>query len=188
MPALEREILETLLKNAHDRYPIFVESGTFHGETILVIDDLFRKLYTIEIKEEFYNSTKAKYTGNKIDFILGDSTKVLSELCSSLPHNAFFFLDGHYSAGNTGRGDKDCPLLEELSAIVENFPHKAVIICDDRRLFGRGPSKGTEICDWEGISDEAIIKIVGPRLHSCEFLPSRFHPEDRMVLRLKKKA
>ena len=48
---------------------------------------------------------------------------------------AIFWLDGHYSAGITARGDKDCPIFEELDAIFDknNFEH--ILLIDDARLF-----------------------------------------------------
>lgn len=53
--------------------------------------------------------------------------------------DAIFFLDGHWSSKNTGRGPKDVPLFEELEAINTLFRGKALLIIDDYRLFGRYP-------------------------------------------------
>ena len=81
----------------------------------------------------------------------------------SLNNNTIFFLDGHYSHCGTGRGEKDCPLLEELEAIMEKFKHEAIIIINDFRLFGKGPKKGGFAEDWEDISKEKVLEIVKSR-------------------------
>ena len=54
----------------HDykKYPIFIESGTYHGETIFNMEPHFEKLYTVEISEQLYFNTKMKYNGKKYVF------------------------------------------------------------------------------------------------------------------------
>jgi hypothetical protein len=138
-------------------------------------------LYTIEIKPEFYTNLIRNYNGNKIKFILGDSSVVLDDLTKHITGNSVFFLDGHWSAGNTGRGTKDCPLYEELKSIHDNFKPKGIIIIDDVRLFGNGPNNG-EICNWEDISTEKILSIMNDRIKNAYMLPSCLHPEDRFVI------
>ena len=65
----------------------------------------------------------------------GDSGKVLPDIMLKLNEPAIFWLDGHYSAGITARGDKDCPIFEELDAIFskKNFEH--ILLIDDARCF-----------------------------------------------------
>ena len=183
MPALTVNFLESLHTD-YKSYPCFVETGTYMGETIFAMEPHFERLYTIEIKEEFYRNAKGAYRGNKIEFLLGDSSKVLCTLCPLLESPTLFFLDGHWSAGDTGRGDKDCPLYEEVEAIMEGFLFEAVMVIDDVRLFGKGPRVGNEVCDWESIAKENILALVASRLEKHYFLPSALHPEDRMVLHL----
>ena len=47
----------------------------------------------------------------------------------------FFWLDGHYSGGVTAKGDKECPILEEVNAIFKfkNIAH--ILLVDDARSF-----------------------------------------------------
>ncbi|MDB6079785.1 MAG: hypothetical protein JWO82_3532, partial [Akkermansiaceae bacterium] len=71
----------------------------------------------------------------RIEILHGDSGKVLSELVPKLNGPALFWLDGHYSAGNTARGDKDTPVMEELGHIFARPEFKCVILIDDARLF-----------------------------------------------------
>lgn len=187
MPSLEISFFDKIKKdNIFENYPIFVETGTYLGETILSLENKFNDLYTIEIKKEYYDNIIRNYKGNKINFILGDSSKILINLSKSLKNNAIFFLDGHWSAGNTGKGDKDCPLYEELTAIIKNFKYNAILIIDDVRLFGKGPNIGNEICDWENINENNIVNIVESRLEKYYYLDSNLDKNDRLILHIRK--
>ena len=121
MPTLDRYIIDKL--KAKDNYSIFIETGTLIGETILSMEDNFNKLYTIEIDETLYNNIKKNYNRNKINFILGDSTVIFQQLLPTIKQNTIFFLDGHYSGGNTGFGKIHVPLYDEISLIncLTNF-------------------------------------------------------------------
>lgn len=185
MPSLEKEIIQTILQSKPVPFPIFVETGTYLGETLQVMEPIFNKLYTIEIKEEFINNVKSRYIGTKINFICGDSSVELEKLSSVLDDNTVFFLDGHWSAGNTGKGEKDCPLYEEVTGIANNFRHTGIIIIDDFRLFGVGPNTTGEICNWEEIKKDRIVEILGTRVEKVYHFPSVYHPEDRLVIEIK---
>ena len=191
MPSLEldifKKIQENIKRSENDifiSYPTFVETGTYLGRTTFSVEPLFNCIYTIEIKEKFYKDVKKKYKGNKIKFHLGDSSVCLNKICEGINTNAIFFLDGHWSAGDTGKGEKDCPLYEELNIIVEKFYNKAIIIIDDVRLFGMGPNKGNEICNWEDINKNKILDIVKNRLETYYSLHSYLANDDRLILHI----
>tara|TARA_Y100000389_G_scaffold202955_1_gene249874 strand:- start:276 stop:845 length:570 start_codon:yes stop_codon:yes gene_type:complete len=186
MPALELLIFDNIKQsNIFEYYPIFVETGTFMGETIFSMSNKFKELHTIEIKKEYYDNVKRiNNTNSNINFYLGDSSIEIINICKNIKNNTVFFLDGHWSAGNTGKGNKDCPIYEELDGIMNSLTHKAIIIIDDVRLFGKGPNKKNEICNWEEINEESIIKKVESRLTDHYYLPSKLHEKDRLILHL----
>jgi len=183
MPSLALSDLEKIKENFRE-FPVFIETGTFLGETILGMEALFDRLYTVEIKEEFRNNVKSRYSGNKIEFLLGDSSEVLKTLLPTVSVPTIFFLDGHWSSGTTGRGIKDCPLIEELTLINEKFLSSGVIIIDDRRLFGKGPTLGGCYENWEHITDITIINCLKTRMSDVYCIPSELHPEDRLVIHI----
>jgi hypothetical protein len=45
---------------------------------------------------------------------------VLPLIIKDLNEPAIFWLDGHYSSGITAKGDKICPIFEELDSIFNN--------------------------------------------------------------------
>ena len=181
MPALETHIIEQILKYK-EKFPVFVETGTLYGETILAMEDYFDSLHTIEIYDKHHHNAKDKYTGSKISFHLGDSTVELGKLLQHINQNTVFFLDGHYSGGDTASGVKNVPLYEELRSINELFPKKAIIIIDDYRLFKVFDGN---IADWRDINKETCLDIVKDRIQTVYHLPSVAHPEDRLIIELK---
>tara|TARA_B100001029_G_scaffold134662_1_gene113558 strand:- start:543 stop:1106 length:564 start_codon:yes stop_codon:yes gene_type:complete len=147
------------LEQDGDDYKVFVESGTYLGETIIQLQPYFETLYTIELSEEYYD----KFTRIKEDYEIdnianrkGDTTEILPDILRLLDDKdqCIFWLDGHWSSGNTAKGDKDCPLIEECESINNLYPSKKVVILiDDYRLFGTNINE-----DW---SDITIDKVKG---------------------------
>lgn len=177
MPSLLKEELKTILHlTKKNNYNYFVETGTLMGETILRFIDDFDKLYTIELSPYYYNEfNNTNYNREKIKSILGDSSEMLKPVVNELNGDTIFFLDGHYSSGNTAKGTKDCPLLEELSIINRYFKYEGLIIIDDLRLFG---TKVNE--DWLDITTENLLNSIPERLEFSLEL------NDRLIIRIKK--
>ena len=188
MPSLEIELFNKLkVENIFTKFPVFIETGTYMGETIFKMEKLFNELHTIEIKKEIYHNVKRLYNGNKINFYLGDSSDVLQNILPNINKNCVIFLDGHWSAGNTGKGNKDCPLYEELTNINNLLTVEAIIIIDDCRLFGKGPNKKNEICNWEDINKDSLINIIKKRIISVYDLPSSLDKNDRLIIHINSK-
>ena len=185
MPSLNKDFLN-LLKDDYSKYPLFVETGTNKGVTIFNMEKFFQKLYTIELKYEFYNNCKNIYKGNKINFLNGDSLLKLKELVPELKLNSIFFLDAHYMTGNTPTGIKECPLIEEIESINNFFTKKAIIIIDDFRLFEKKSKKNKwgERIDWTDINKQKIISILDKRLSNLYHLPSELHAKDRLIIHI----
>ena len=114
----------------------FIETGTYLGDMVYATRNLFDDIYSIELSPELYDRARLRFNGYKhIWNLKGDSTVVLPDLLLRLGKPALFWLDGHYSAGVTARGDKNTPILEELNHIFSHSITSHVVIIDDARMF-----------------------------------------------------
>ena len=188
MPSLNREFL-SLLQDDYTKYPCFIETGTNEGCTIFSMEPYFSTLHTIEISESYHNRTKSLYNGSKINFIKGDSSVVFNSLLPNISDKCIFFLDGHWSSGDTGRGPVDCPLIEEITSIHELYKHEAIIVIDDFRLFGLGldPSSGIIGEDWSNISKDKLLDIIKSRTTNIYHLGSEYAANDRLIIHIQAK-
>ena len=90
MPSIDHSFL-SLLQDDYKKYDCFVETGTYMGDTIFSVEPHFRELYTVEYSEQYHNMTKSRYCGNKINFMLGDSSIVFQTLLPTITDKTIFF-------------------------------------------------------------------------------------------------
>lgn len=115
---------------------ILVETGTYLGNTIWALKDIFARLYSIELSQELWKNAVKRFADfPHITMIQGDSGTVLYDVVPTLQERTLFWLDGHYSWGITAQGEKNCPIYEELDAIFKHNDLHHVMLIDDARLF-----------------------------------------------------
>jgi len=118
-----------------------VETGTLHGDMVEAMKNDFDRIYSIELSTELYEEAKKRFKGEKqIELVHGDSGIELKNVINRINQPSLFWLDGHYSGGDTARGDKNTPVFEELGHILNTKDRGHVIIIDDARCFGADPS------------------------------------------------
>jgi hypothetical protein len=184
MPSINIDFLKQL-QDDYKNYSCFIETGTHNGDTIFAVEPYFDTLHTIEFSERYYNNTKNRYNGDKIKFILGDSSIVFGGLLPGITEKCIFFLDGHFSGGDTGQSEQDCPLNEEITHINNLFQNEAIIIIDDFRLFGLDNQSGCQ--DWSKISKDNILNILKERVSKIYTLDSSFSVNDRLIIHINAK-
>ena len=114
-----------------------VETGTCYGDMVEAMRPDFDRIYSIELSERLHEIAKQRFSGvASVTLIKGDSGLELGKLLETLPCPALFWLDGHYSAGETAQGFKDTPIFEELEHIFSAQREGDVILIDDARCFG----------------------------------------------------
>lgn len=120
---------------------ILVETGTYRGDMVEALKDDFDRIYSIELSEYLYHKAVKRFRSDRnVHLLRGDSGIELGHLMDRITVPALFWLDGHYSAGVTAKGEKDTPIFEELQHILKQCDQRHVILIDDARCFGSDPA------------------------------------------------
>lgn len=137
-------------------FDIFVETGTFQGETIKESGQFFKEIHTIEFSERFYNKARECFNDNPhIHCYYGDSKDVIKQILPKIAQDRaiFFWLDAHWCVHEDTAGEtSQCPLLGELQAI-EALNDNSFIVIDDARLFLSPPLAPHEISNWPSFNE-----------------------------------
>ncbi|CAE6921014.1 unnamed protein product [Symbiodinium sp. CCMP2592] len=150
---------------------LFVETGTFLGQTVVALAAHFDELHTIEVDSKLFEAAKLASwkAAHPIHFHLGHSAHVLEKILPGLMGPAVFYLDAHYSGSVTGGAFSEVPLLEELVVLERQFVHAGLVVIDDMDLFSKvnffervsgktGKSCGERASDWRPISCQSICR------------------------------
>jgi hypothetical protein len=136
-PAVKQQVLRSYAQQYGLR--TFVETGTFFGDTTAALRPHVDQVLTIELSPELAGRARQRFArAPNVHILEGDSSLLLPEILAQLREPALFWLDGHYSAGITARGNEDTPVRTELRAILEHPIRKHVILIDDARDFKGG--------------------------------------------------
>ncbi len=134
---------------------VFVETGTFNGDTVEDLLQHFDKIVTIEFSETLWEKAVTRFKReDNVEVLLGDSSEVLAEIRSALGvMPTLFWLDAHWCvADNTAGLQSQCPLLEEIQGIY-TLNNNSVILIDDARLFLAPPLAPHEISHWPSFNE-----------------------------------
>lgn len=180
-----------------------MESGTCRGNGARGLAKKFARVVTIELSEQLHREASLRLGEEglrNIEFVLGSSPEALARILPGLPAGeaVFFFLDAHWSgdqsvdwsrAGWKGYGIdtahlgaagalpsayQQCPLAEELRAIMKHSTGPAYVLVDDMKnlpLAGQGLKDHTFAGeDWSHLNREMLLEIVRPRLEAMHAL------------------
>ena len=115
---------------------VFVETGTFAGDTIEAVADRFDRVYSIELDPQWHRRAVERFKDRPtVTLLQGDSGARLREVVASLTEPALFWLDAHYSGPMTARGALDSPIVSELDTIRAHPVRGHVVLIDDMRDF-----------------------------------------------------
>lgn len=113
-----------------------IETGTYVGEMVEAQKARFKKIFSIELGVDLFNKARERFYKDKnVSIVQGDSGKMLPRILRAITEPAIFWLDGHYSEGVTAKGEKECPIFEELGAIFNSRRLNHILLIDDARCF-----------------------------------------------------
>ncbi len=132
----------------------FVETGTFKGDTVLLVRQHFNKIFTIEMSQSLFEEASERFKNDsQVQVLKGHSPAILRELVREIKDDSvLYWLDAHWcGAEGTESETLQCPLLGELEAISP-LNERSVVLVDDARLFLCPPPPPCEASQWPDFS------------------------------------
>lgn len=129
---------QKLLSRYASRYRLstLVETGTYLGDMVFSLRKRFKTIISIELSSELCERAQQRLSDfPHVSIIQGDSSQVLPGILDGLKVPTLFWLDGHYSAGNTALGERETPVSAEMEAILNHSVAGHVVLIDDARNF-----------------------------------------------------
>jgi len=154
---------------------VAVESGTYRGDSAELLSQHFQSVTTIERSDLYARRAQQRFRDRSdVTVMHGSSAELMERAMPPRDTPALFWLDAHYSGGQTAGADFVCPALEELTAIIAGRASgNTIVLVDDARSFLPGddwPSIG-QICqllDKGGmdaiLSDDVLVGAETTRL------------------------
>jgi len=140
--------------------PVFIETGSYLGDGIqAALYSGFSKVISIELSSYYYGICKDRFKDDsRVELVLGDSVVMLPEVIKDIHERCTFWIDAHYSGGDTATGIISVPMMEELEIISKHEIKTHTIIIDDMRAVGVGGNTSWGVLDKKKI-EELILSI-----------------------------
>ena len=133
-------IKKKMLKKYNLHNSIWIETGTWHGETTIYLSQFCKKVYTLEPSKINFDFASKKFVNiENIEIINKSSEDGLEDVLKNINNetNICFFLDGHFSGSETYKGSNNTPIAIELK-LIEKYLYKfnkITVLIDDMRCF-----------------------------------------------------
>ena len=128
-----------ILQEYARRFPcdVFVETGTFRGNTVSAMSEYFGEIHSIELDPVLASRARRIFNSDPhITIHEGDSSVILKDVLEQIGEKSvMFWLDGHYYAGVERLVEDESPIVGELEAIRNSKVDPAVVLVDDVREF-----------------------------------------------------
>lgn len=122
-------------------HSVAVETGTFQGETSLLLANEFGACTTIERSDHLFADAATRFASDpRVTVLHGSSRDRLAEALPSDNVGCFCWLDAHGIYDHAGDDMEENPLLFELETVASTRPGpRTVIAIDDARGMGAQP-------------------------------------------------
>ncbi len=114
----------------------WIETGTYLGDTTYFLSKNFPTVHTIEPSIYYRNIAKSLIKKkDNIIFHEGTSEECFESICLKVTGDVSFWLDGHFSGGNTFKNNSLTPIKFELEIIKKNIKklNNICVLIDDAR-------------------------------------------------------
>ena len=141
-------IKHQIIKNHNLTNSIWIETGTYYGETTNILSKISNKVISIEADKRLFQLATNKFKNyNNVEIVNERSENILDKILSENIHikNVCLYLDAHlctdHITGSSTYGEEDSgtPIMKEISIIENDIINreKYVILIDDIRLFDK---------------------------------------------------
>ncbi len=144
LPAPNMVKIEVLLRRGLPD-AIWIETGTFLGDTTDALARQASHVYTIEPSVDLVTRARIRFEGrSNITVLEGTSEMMLQPTIGGISGDVNFWLDGHFSSGpafhGAFHGASETPIIDELQTIERHLSRlgRIVICIDDIRCFRSG--------------------------------------------------
>ncbi len=146
LPPSPDSIKHQVLINNNYSDSLWIETGTYYGETTKLLSKISKKTISIEADKELFETSKKKLKNLKnVELFNGKSEDLLDKLISENFdfNNICIYLDAHLCQDHLkniqtfGSEDTATPILKELEIIKKYYGkfEKINVLIDDIRLF-----------------------------------------------------
>ena len=147
-PPSPESIKHQIILNNNLDNSLWIETGTYYGETTVILSKISKKTVTIEADQKLHELAKKKLSHlSNVEILLGESEEILPNAIKSNINfdNICFYLDAHLCHDHQnnkktfGHEDSATPIKLELEFIKNNLSNfkKMNILIDDVRLFNK---------------------------------------------------
>lgn len=152
-----------------------VETGTYLGDGAIVLAQSFDRVDTFELSRRLWLRARLRLLSYpSVHLHCGDS----SELLRPSGEPTLYWLDGHWSADITAGEERQCPLLDEITATSPGTQGDIYLI-DDARLFLKPPPPPMNPRHWPTIAQ--IVNCVNSVRPGYEVIVNE--PRDLIVIK-----
>lgn len=134
--AKHRHLLDVFRQRGHR---VFVEAGTYHGETAAFFVSHADDITSVELHDGLYSDAVHRFAGEpKVVIVHGDALEEVPRIVANASAPPLVFLDGHCSGAGTATGEEMEPAAAMLPSLGKTAPPRTTVVIDDLRLFGSG--------------------------------------------------
>ena len=157
-----KEIVLKLLKTYE--IEVFIETGTYLGETSRWASKYFKDVYTTELFKELFLAAKENLKAYpNIQLFHGNSIEKLPEILELVGNrSALIWLDAHFSGGKTSGANEEAPLSKELEILMKQKNLHYILIDDARFILSPlspDPSEYPSLTKLVGLVDASRYSI-----------------------------
>ena len=120
---------------------VWVETGTYLGDSTDCLSKISKRVYSIEPSKTYFEKAQKRFMNTEsVSLFYGTSENCLDLILKNIENKKIsFWLDGHFSYGDTYEGENHSPVLIELDFIKQNINsfESINILIDDFRIFSK---------------------------------------------------